>query len=1613
MNFWENFKRNLTGGDGFQPGDLLRYNSVALPQVILRSLEDSGAPGIGEAAGAVADTVGSGASKAAYAASLPYSYGVSRPLTSLLLAVDQQDPADSLREAWNASEYVSPGQVMVAGFNNYIDDEKQADPQQARNAVNAAIENREKLRGFKDNWWANLVSGSADVSLNFFLDPTVVAGKGAKVARLKTTTQSLSDEVAAIGRQEGGAAEFVRWTTTADAVQINERLARQNPALAGLLGESDDYAMNAKIWLASRGDQASLDALRTEAASVAASLEAQRNIMGFAAVNTSPGMGAALSESMRAELDDLVARDEFLSRALSQERSMVQTTGRYRGQNAQAGISRWEAVERRRAVQAEARGSYRYGGAYEPTTYARNAGVRPVTVWGFRPSRAGQERASGVFSLAGSSVDDAARELQAELRGTVLRDVFTRDEQIQISNRFMSAGSRQEMFRQLDEFERIAATRLAHKYGVTDQKQVNALVDYLRTRKSNVIKQVQDDGAMWVDEFGHAHSAPFLASQSADQFVMLPWRDLDDVFKNLAKRGAADKDSYLRIAENGYEAFQQVWRPAVLFRFGYTIRNVSEGFLRVTAVAGVGSATRSAKSGLNNWRRNRGQGVTGRALRNKSVDEIESAVGDQLDVILARGRELDDELASAVSDAERALILDEARLLDGQRSMLVERLAEGKYRTGVVAESYRGTQIPAVFGGGGGRGTRAAGSSAQSRLNELRGAGQMPSETTKFLPDPVRLSPEQGEKYVAGLVDTANKQFRNDAVMRRLLNGESRESIMSWLRGQSDEALAWKRERGLTSNAELREGVEVAEGVLRRYLPDDELRVLLRDRELTMDDVRDAMARSGIERVSAKQIRAAERLIKSERFAARVGTLERRVDDLNARILNPQEGDDLAAVVAARDAAAADLVDAVARRTRAERIVAKPVDAPGAPVTPGLKDGALHAVDDMRTGPGGWRVGRADADGNTYMVLGDGDDYMRWQPIHGREVADYTLAGPRARAKAFRDRVYNYIGTLPEDTLLRHPFMKERYGEYMRQSIDDLMAQGVTDISQETLDTMARQARRYSERELKRTLYTIDRYSEAATLGRFVSPFFAAFENTGRTWARFMLNDPSVAARANQLLTAPVKAGWVVDGLTGEPIEFGPDTAIPSREWALSIQLPPAVARATGLTDRPGMRISLKSLNVVFQGETPFSPGFGPVVQIPASELIKWDDNDLTRLVADATLTNGPSGETLSWDLLLPAAGRRGVSLARGESAPDFARDYLLMYQQAVTDYQRRGEPVPPNLLELVKGDVQKFYVLRGIANLTLPVAPQFTLKPEYQVYVDKWRQYQDDGELNGLSPAERFRADYPEFFQFATSSSANATGVDPSLAARRNAERFSAALSAALTTSGVDEGIVGAIVNDPNSPTFDEYSLVWQRGRQVTPGVDTVFRGRTDVKTSAERPYVAQGWDNYIAMSAQVDAVLRSRGLRSLSQTGAEDLRQYRRDWLNWASTGNPAWWQAYNDRNQATFAANADAFSKVVTNAEFASVNGSDPSWQAVADYVQNTRPTLLRILRERQLAGGSATLSAGGNEDLAAYMVDYAAWFRGRGPKAQELYDRFFDGEFGRAEDLAAELTLEGVR
>ena len=66
-------------------------------------------------------------------------------------------------------------------------------------------------------------------------------------------------------------------------------------------------------------------------------------------------------------------------------------------------------------------------------------------------------------------------------------------------------------------------------------------------------------------------------------------------------------DATKRLPDKGtslYQAFNDLWRPAVLFRLGYPIRNVGEGVIRAslyeTSLAPVVDAFKAARDGAGN-----------------------------------------------------------------------------------------------------------------------------------------------------------------------------------------------------------------------------------------------------------------------------------------------------------------------------------------------------------------------------------------------------------------------------------------------------------------------------------------------------------------------------------------------------------------------------------------------------------------------------------------------------------------------------------------------------------------------------------------------------------------------------------------------------------------------------------------------------------------------------------------------------------------------------------------------------------------------------------------------------------------------------------------------------
>ena len=1736
-------------------------------------------------------------------ARLAYTYGVARPLTTAMMGLDvglsnvvgneQQTRLNGsslglLGNLWNASEYVSPGQEIVAGFNSYIGDKNNVS---ARGQVNTAIQQRQHLKDFQNNWAANIVSGGSDLVFNWYLDPLARTGQVVKEVKYAKYNQSIAKETAQIEQKTGGAWDTIKWLTKqTDATTINTYLKGTNPELARAFSQSGSESETALIWMASRGNKEAIDKLSETKFALAREIEANRSMLGYA-----KDIGYPLSPHwdawMQKEYDDLISRDEFLANALNTSRTNIAVRAA-KGQDLSIGTASNPERQRKVLANAEAKTRAQFGVNEDviPQTFTLGDGARKVTVWSGRSRQAyettyNQGGATGIFHLQGSNASDGVTELQANLRSksSPLSSLFSGEESLTYTNRYLNSPNIDAQNLLLQEIEKEGLGRIAEKYGITDQNIINDIKEYVVGTKNNSVQDVIKDGkAMWVDQGGDINIAKFLENQTKDTYVMLPWKEVDSVMRNAADglkfetRNTAEKAAY------AYDVFNSLWRPAVLFRLGYPVRNVSEGWFRFAAVTNAIIAADQLIPGAANFAKNRASGFIAKQF-GKDVDKETQDLINELQGHIAARLELRGIDSAAVARGEKVnlsgigtldRINSELDLVHANRQAVIEDyLKEGKYRIGVGYKSYKGINYEDTFVGAGGRYLRELSSAEGTVQAGLRGPGKVVSglERNQIRASvPTRVSPSDGS-YAAALADVVNTQFRNSYLYKRVIRGDSEKDIAKWLNDPVDKEAAFvRKELDLKLYSNMNMIVRNVADVVERYLPDAELRLNAGTRDLRPEDITNAMAKTGFVQVDAKAIQDARKFLDNPAVDGRLKNIDSKLKDLYERsttsgrrdqifsdrqklkdieikytdelrsVREIRNGEDFGSLSRAKrrdyfnreqkvieilqknrikidrqnkilkdlqDNGAptpanhsdkirkleAEYDELLAKQKRAAAITGQPLksaerqvyatqselravkaesgvkklddgtfkvvtfkngervektfaneqransyfksnpppEGVGQPIKPVTKtsmmplDGPATVYRDVNTplnrvdpnastqgsgayggafpeGQVDWNIATIKgSDGNPYTVATKGGEWQRWQPIHGKEIMD-TIKEPGTR-KALarqRDRIFKYIGSLPEDTLLRHPFVNVRYNQYMRQAIDDATAQGGKDMSNSELQALSRSARSYALGEVKRTLYTIERYTQGAEYMRFVSPFFAAWENTAKTWGRIMLNDPTVAARAYQVITAPIRAGWVVDE-NGIPVTF--TGALPSKKWSVQLQVPTGVAdKIPGLAGHQTMRFNLQSLNVLFQGETIFTPGFGPLVQIPVSELIKLDDNKVTRFLADMTLTTGVSKTTGSLDLVTPAWMRRAISLYRSDNAADYSRDFAMLYQERRFELQQKGIKPPDDLLQRVKNETDRFYVMRTFANLILPASPQFGIKPEYQQYVDKWRQYQQQGTVNNVTAAERFRKDFPEYFAFGFSTSDNATGVTATKSARQNSERYSSTISSVLSIPGVDPGVLGALLNNPNDTSYDQYTAAWQTNRQVTPGVNVDYRSNKSPKEAADQPYIAKGWDDFIAMDNETKSLLASKGLKSFSANGAEGLQAYRRDWLAWAQQNNPAWFSSYSQRDSNQFNANAEAFNRALQDPKFAKDKQGDVAWNTIGSYL-NTRDKLKQILADRQASGGSASLSSASNSDLAAFYTDYVAWINNQSPRAGELFTRYFDGEFGRLDQL----------
>lgn len=309
---------------------------------------------------------------------------------------------------------------------------------------------------------------------------------------------------------------------------------------------------------------------------------------------------------VRQGLNEMQKRDRFLARATSDDvtGALSMSQKGFGGDNIVGRIVE-RSRERRAAAAWESASTSKLGYMAPDEYYKNNRLVRTVRFW----RRPGQETPSGYAYTKGAPASDTGREVMANLNSvgvyagtgvektingkTVIIGGIDRKNQL-IARFFAAVGTN------VDDQAAVQKALMAMEQEVfTDIAMANdipidivrQLVSKFNTQRESLRTQIIDQH-YWaeIDPSGNISKskAAWLESQLQNGMYLMDF----GLAERLASSKAADglrgvymtsRDMAMEKLGNGYEIFNELWRPAVLLRLGYTQRNVFEGVFRSAA----------------------------------------------------------------------------------------------------------------------------------------------------------------------------------------------------------------------------------------------------------------------------------------------------------------------------------------------------------------------------------------------------------------------------------------------------------------------------------------------------------------------------------------------------------------------------------------------------------------------------------------------------------------------------------------------------------------------------------------------------------------------------------------------------------------------------------------------------------------------------------------------------------------------------------------------------------------------------------------------------------------------------------------------------------------------
>ncbi|UQA91639.1 AAA family ATPase [Streptomyces halobius] len=475
---------------------------------------------------------------------------------------------------------------------------------------------------------------------------------------------------------------------------------------------------------------------------------------------------------------------------------------------------------------------------------------------------------------------------------------------------------------------------------------------------------------------------------------------------------------------------------------------------------------------------------------------------------------------------------------------------------------------------------------------------------------------------------------------------------------------------------------------------------------------------------------------------------------------------------------------------------------------------------------------------------------------------------------------YKWFVTQPSKTFSRHPLFNQLYEGHLKTITAQRELQGAK-VTVKDVDQITEASRRLAERDMKRLVFDIAHRSDAAAALRFAMPFFSATAESFQRWGRVIADKPETVGYAANFYNAPAYMGHLQDQEGNRIFPDGTVVTIDPKTGKAVKKLAPKADRwivgrmPDWLIDSPigvmfgverssgNFTLSQNSMNVVTQGDPWYSPGFGPIVQIPVNEFVKDMPEQAEVARHLGVLPFGPAT-----DGTLPGRALRAV-------APATVRNFLTAFdtsdhryqqvkmqilQRAIFEHEEHGKPMltPQEIADRTRN---YWFFSAGSAFLQ----PMATKKRDaYQFWRDQYRNLQ---RANPKTADQEFLNRFgEEYFLFAQSMSKNVAGIQATRKAVELSKEYADVLAEFPELGPL---IIGPEGNGPFSPEAYAYQL----NTPLVPGDAESQRRRLSAEEAIEENERRKGWAKFSQVMNWINHELVKQNLPSLEAEGAERL--------------------------------------------------------------------------------------------------------------------------------------------